>query len=115
MRLGRFVAVLAMASASCATRSAPAFTEAGAASKAASQTRAADVTRALRGDPPLPREAAGGWHGLEQPKDDPHAQHGHAPDHRAAPESSPGSSAPEHVGHPAPTTSPTASPHSGQH
>ena len=79
MRLYLGVGVIAMASASCATRSGSAVPEhSGASSATASATQAADVTRALRSDPPLPSEAAAGWNGLTPASaTDPHAHHHH--------------------------------------
>ncbi len=52
----------------CAPRTVPAvFPATSAASEAAPEAKTAVVTTALDGDPPLPGEATGEWHGLASP------------------------------------------------
>lgn len=68
MKLERLLSLGLLAVSACASRSVPATYPAGApASTHAGESRPADVTRALRVDPPYPDESAEGWSGLLAP------------------------------------------------
>lgn len=68
---------LALLAVGCASREVPAqFPHHSAASPQAKPAKVANVTRALKGDPPLPDEDTSGWSGLAPSKTQGHAGHG---------------------------------------
>jgi Heavy metal binding domain len=66
-----------MLAAACSSRSLPStWPDSAAASPSAAAAPAADVTRSLESEPPLPGESMSGWAGLAAPAAD-HAEHEH--------------------------------------